>query len=436
MLSSFSDGPLPVVAPRPSSATQRLRAHVGAALARPAPDVSRIQPSQPPRRSRLWDVSPSLHCSVIGTCLTPAELRQIFIKLDDADGRRADDHYLHKRGVMAAGRHDLAGKLLNKALDKRHEGAIRRFAKAQTPIALAELWREARTSGDIPGAYWALLTHPLASRELANEAFGDIHMLSHMLGSTNRQNLVRIRALEEAQAARDDKISRQEQRLRAAATERQALQARVAQLEQELRSGRLDRVTSSAAVDPIDANDLAALRQRLADERHHAAELADRLRATESALAVAETRAADEARHVATARRELANLEAVFAAPAAVEASARPRLTGICILYVGGRPQQVGRLARLVADLGGRLLAHDGGVEDNLGLLPGLVAQADEVHFPVDCISHAASDRVKKLCRDGDKPYRPLRTGGVGCFLAALNGCCRPDHDALALAAD
>ena len=31
--------------------------------------------------TRLWDLHPSLHCSIIGTCLTAAELRQILRKL-------------------------------------------------------------------------------------------------------------------------------------------------------------------------------------------------------------------------------------------------------------------------------------------------------------------------------------------------------------------
>ena len=36
----------------------------------------------PPRRRRIWEVSTSFHCSIIGTCLTAAELRQILIKID------------------------------------------------------------------------------------------------------------------------------------------------------------------------------------------------------------------------------------------------------------------------------------------------------------------------------------------------------------------
>ncbi len=31
------------------------------------------------RRCRIWDIAPALHCSIIGTCLSAAELRQFFV---------------------------------------------------------------------------------------------------------------------------------------------------------------------------------------------------------------------------------------------------------------------------------------------------------------------------------------------------------------------
>ena len=63
---------------------------------------------------------------------------------------------MHGRGVLAAWRRDDGGKLLNKALDKRHEAAIRRFAKAETTTQLRGLWKQALEQGEIAGPYWAL----------------------------------------------------------------------------------------------------------------------------------------------------------------------------------------------------------------------------------------------------------------------------------------
>ena len=67
------------------------------------------------------------------------------------------------------------------------------------------------------------------------------------------------------------------------------------------------------------------------------------------------------------------------------------------VLYVGGRPKLIDQLKAFVAVRGGALIAHDGGIDDNFALLPGLVSQADVVYFPVDCISHAAAETKKSL---------------------------------------
>ena len=63
---------------------------------------------------------------------------------------------------------------------------------------------------------------------------------------------------------------------------------------------------------------------------------------------------------------------------------------------------------------------HDGGIEDRPDLLRNLAARADLVLFPVDCVSHDAAFRVKRLCRQAGKRYVPLRSAALGCFVAAL----------------
>ncbi len=74
----------------------------------------------------------------------------------------------------------------------------------------------------------------------------------------------------------------------------------------------------------------------------------------------------------------------------------------------------------VVARRGGTLLSHDGGMEENLAALPGLVSRADAVFFPIDCVSHSAVGQLKKSCRDRHKPFFPIRTASVASFMAAI----------------
>ncbi len=118
------------------------------------------------------------------------------------------------------------GKLIQKALDKRHEAADPTIRARRRVAELSELWRAALDNGEISGAYWALLTHPAAETALVQDVFGDVHMLSHQVGAAARLDIARLRRLEADLAERNVKIERQQARLEAAAHERARMRER------------------------------------------------------------------------------------------------------------------------------------------------------------------------------------------------------------------
>jgi hypothetical protein len=378
------------------------------------------------RRSKIWDIAPTLHCSIIGTCLSAAELRQFFIKHGDADAKAASDHTLHASGVRAAGKHDLVGKLLNKALDNRHETAIRRFAKASSAAEVRALWQEAFEQGGIPGGYWAVLTHPATDRPLVEEVFGQVHMLSHMVGSSNRVDITRLRTLERELGERDEKISRQEARLSEGSRERSELLRKVEGLEGEVRRRKI--AARTAAELTMGALTEAALLQRLDAEKAHSSQLSSRVAELEDQVRKAQKFAATLNKQNDQLQREVAALETELKMDDEDRSGAdlEPGLNGLTLLYVGGRPGLIDQLKAVAVRRGGTLLSHDGGIEENLAALPGLVSRADAVFFPIDCISHAAVGQIKKFCRDGHKPFIPLRTASAASFIATIG-----QHDAL-----
>lgn len=289
------------------------------------------------RRAKIWDISPALHCSIIGTCITAAELRQLFVKFGDADAKTITDHVLHSRGVRAAGQHDVAGKLLHKLLDNRHETAIKRFTKATTAEEVRELWRDAFEQGAIPGAYWAVLTHPATERPLIEEVFGQVHMLSHMVGSANRIDITLLRDLERQLGERDAKIARQESRLSAGATDRSELLQRIEALEADLRRRMVADGMGSGAAAGAGA---AALLQRIDAEKAHGAKLAARVAELEDQLQGARKFAATLHKQNNQLEHEIAALDSslrIDDVGSGTAESGENDLQGITLLYVGGR---------------------------------------------------------------------------------------------------
>jgi hypothetical protein len=368
-----------------------------------------------PRRTKIWEFNTNLHCSIIGTCLSTGELRQVLRKFSLAT-HECSDHDLHRTAVTLAGRHDEAARQLHKALDRRHKLVVSQFDKATTEEAVYALWRDSVRRGDIPGAYWATLTHPLSTQAMIREAFGEVHMLSHLVGSANRADIRRLCALESEKTELEARLERQQQALHTAVATRDA------QI-QALRSALTARIVAEPVMPEADG----ALRGLVADlERRLAAET--RRRTTlEERLAAAQTDRDTEraARFFAERERdamrlELECVESSLSLPDDSADAPAARLDGVVLLYVGGRPNQVTHMRAVVERLGATFLHHDGGVENHPNLLPGLTSRSGLVLFPVDCISHDAANAVKSLCRQGGKRFIPLRSASVTCLLSAL----------------
>jgi uncharacterized protein DUF2325 len=387
------------------------------------PEVSAPEPSQAPRRWKVWELSGTLHCSIIGTCLSTAELRVALAKLKVPDVETCGDHELHKLGVTLAGRPDAGAKLLHKALDRRHEATIRRYAKARDEAALLGLWQLSVRDGEIPGAYWATLTHPVANQSIVRKAFGDVHMLSHLVGAATRADIRRLRLLEEDNARLRGRIEKQQRQIRDGFTARDGTIRRL----NEALARRVSEVPADTATADEDREALRLLlkdmERRLATEGARRERLENRCASLAAVLSAREQVLRELRSEVDLREREIDLIESQLAMPGAEgrERSKTFDLHDMTVLYVGGRAHLVPQLRAVVERCRARLLDHDGGVDHSAGLLPGLVSRADVVLFPVDCVSHGSATRIKRLCRQQSKPFYPLRTSSLSSFMAALS---------------
>ncbi|MBB2998838.1 MAG: DUF2325 domain-containing protein [Paraburkholderia tropica] len=376
------------------------------------------------RRTRLAELDAHLHCSIIGTCLSTHELRKLVPKFAPLDARHASDLEIHHTAVELAIQGGAGGKALQKALDTRYAGALRRFAGARDADAVLTLWNEARANGDIPPAYWALMSHPATTMEVRQAAFGELHMLSHLVGAANRADLRRLVALEEDNAELHAKIERQQARLHDMSRERDAARDALAEQTSRAAAQRMDRDASALHAKHAALQDaLAARDARLALEtsRREAAE--QRANADEIALHALRTQLDDALALIDTLRAEAQALEdAAQPDDDAVATRALPRdaLKNRRIVYVGGRPGSNHALRRWVAAAGGELTVHDGGIEDRKGLLAAALAGADLAVFPVDCIDHDSMNTLKRVCERHQVSYHPLRTASLASFVELM----------------
>lgn len=323
-------------------------------------------------------------------------------------------------GVLLADRPDQGAKLLQRALDRRHEGTINRFGKARDDAAVGVLWQQAIKGGDIPGAYWAVLTHADSSDKLVQKAFGDIHMLSHLMGATNCADLQRMRLLEDENSVLAGKLERQQKQLRDGFVERDEKIRRLTHLLAEKIQDDSENYPNDSAGEAATLKaTVADLSRRLARETSRRERLEQRQKDFEGI---------ENSRRHAEAERDILRAELGFiesqieSALPGIPASpaAKLDLAGSTVLYVGGRSNQIPQLRALVERSGGQFLHPDGGIEHAAALLTGWVSRADINLFPVDCVSHNAMTTVKRACQQLNKPYVALRTSSLACLLSSL----------------
>ncbi len=394
-----------------------LQTVLGGVCCAPAP------PAVPPpaRRSRLAELDAQFHCSVIGTCLSTQELRRLVPRhVPGLDRQRASDLDIHHEAVRLAHAGGEGAKALHKALEQCHQAAVKRLAGLKDAAQLSAAWTQALASGDIPGPYWALMTHAHATPAMRAQAFGDVHMLSHLVGAANRADIRRLQALEQAHADLKDTGERQQARIQQLTLERTALTNALHDL-------RTAAPRAPAAAGPDDA--LARAQARLAEREQALAHHTRRRAAAET-----QTQAEREARDTLQRRLDKA-LELVDALQAEVrsaedawtrhlqaEGAAPPdRLRGRRVVYVGGRPTSNRSIRAMVQAEGGELLLHDGGIEDRKGLLAAALPGADMAVFPVDCIDHDAMATVKRICGRHGVPFHPVRSASAASFAALLD---------------
>jgi hypothetical protein len=366
-------------------------------------------------RLKTWQISPHYHCSIIGTCLTTGELRQLLVKLGEPEARAAGDHALHARGVRLAGEEGTAGKLLNKALDRRHDSDIRRVSKLNDVNELRRFWREAYDRGDISGAYWALLSHPATDEKLKRDVFGDVHMLSHLVGSASRLDLARLTELQRTVEEKDEVIARQERRLAKVGAERDELRREISRLQEAV----ILAGAASAAAEATSRSKPSAP----SDDAPRLEDMARKLGEIREEMRRQQVRAEQAEANAVALQRENDTLERLLAGEDTAEDGVAVRARGAAegaVLYVGGRRSLYDKLRALADVHGVTLLLHDGGMEDSTTLLPAVLAQAQTVLFPVDHISHTAAGIIKRACRESGKSYQPLRSSGISSFVVAI----------------
>lgn len=381
----------------------------------------------PTRRRKLWEIPERRHCALVGTCLPIATMRKLAARAG-LSVQGATDFQLHTQVVArCAGREPLS-ESIQRFLEKRFKLAVLRFSKAADGRSLMALWQESLAFGDdIPGALWAVWTHPQLDEKAESAIFGDIHMLSHQVGASVRCDLGQLERLRQQattlhagnEALRRGLNLKEQEHAKALASLQKALaaaQQRAAHFER--RAAEL----ADAAFDPVRQEAM----HRRAESLARRAEALEERNAQNARRAAALQQQVDELRGDLAAAEQALNTALGVCDGVAAESGcgrscpADQALLGRCVLCVGGRTGLVEGYRRIVETRGGEFLHHDGGLEESLHRIDSAIAAADAVVCQAGCVSHAAYWRLKESCKRLGKPCVFVKSPGVVSFARGL----------------
>ncbi len=330
------------------------------------------------------------------------------------------------------------------------------------PEALADAWRTLRRDQELGGPYWALLTHPVLTEALANEALGDVHMISHTAGAT-------VRRSRNALARARERISRLQEALLREQDRRRALVERLSELERTLEARPClppkEREEPEEAAPEDGDRSSGDDRRRAPATRESGGERgapgAGETDATLDALRTRLARAEQRARMWRTLYRRTrgdagggdpssgcsppsppvgcerclggtgGDREPALRGPRPGGETdggpgAPPDLAGRLVLFVGGRNHIVPWLRTLTERLNGILEHHDGGLEQRPSGLDQAISRADLVVVALDSVSHDATRRLKRRARRLGTPIEWLpsasRSALEALFTALASG--------------
>ena len=372
----------------------------------------------------VWETDALFRCPLVGICLTREEQRHL---LEKVEGHASTSPFeAHERLVGATATDTPLSRRMGRIVRRKYEREASELRELTESSFLAR-WKKAFAEGRYAAFIWAAATGNFAD-VTRRSIYGDIHMTMH--GMADEHNRVQQRVLE-----LERKNRQQSERLR-------ALKESASQTTQELQ--RTKEIRASLE------RECLALRQ----ER-------DELRATttDAEWVYWQEQGPKLEEENLLLQLELSELKQQVEEQAAcvrklvaqVRSSVRPCLEplsektscpdhcdptcpafDVCrkrVLIVGGIERMEARYREFIEGAGGTLDYHDGSLQGGVRQLERYLLRADVIICPVNCNSHGACIKVKKLAKKHQKTFYMLPNASLTTLSKLFNGTTTPeDH--------
>jgi len=377
------------------------------------------------RLNHIWNIHSSFKCPVIGACLDINEHRKV-LKRAKCQIKKLKPHQLHRMIMENLNDQNRISQKVDSYLRYKYRDSIAELADLDEDEFFA-IWKKAIQSGKMDEVFYIAAMRTDLPTEYMEDIFGETHMLCH----ANLAEVMWSRRDVQKQAEVNQKISKllkqEKMRNRALKKENTATTAALSEtriLLQRIKAGsdRAEPKDKDVEKNEIKNNALKGSLRTLEnkysrqidqvrclerEKRRLQIELFD-IQSTNNILADEVKQLISQISFVVTSGNKCD------------ETCPQYQLCAKRILIVGGMTKMKHMYRQLVESSGGEFDYHDGYMKNGSQNIEALVMRSDLILCPVNCNSHGACKKVKKLCRKHSKSIKMLPSSSLSSISSAL----------------
>ncbi|MFH2064301.1 MAG: DUF2325 domain-containing protein [Pseudomonadota bacterium] len=374
--------------------------------------------------SPIWKMYPALKCPLIGTCLSISEQRRI-LKKTGLSVKREKDHEIHKMVMEKLGRENKVSSRIDRFIRHKHRKDIAKYI-AHSEEHLKTAWQNNLLTGEIEGLFYVIASRADISEDFLREVHGELHMMGHRNVVDTIQSRRSLYVELEVNHKLASLLNKEKNRIKKLMEKNKELAACIekSRAQQHPEPKKVSLPIPDARIKQLNTQNLN-LKDQVAELKAHRCETSKKLHALEREKRKLQIKLFDiQATHNVLAEEVnnlISQLTATLNCKKGCDVSCPDyRLCAKRILIVGGMTKMKQFYRNLIESGGGEFDYHDGYMKGGNKGIEDRILKSDYILCPVNCNSHNACDRVKKLCKKHNKPIKILANSSLSSISSAL----------------
>ncbi len=385
----------------------------------------------------IWDIFPHLKCPLIGMCLSVNEQKRI-LKKAGLPLKKKTPYYIHNLIMTYVDKKNSVSVKTDQYLRHKYRKSISKFADIKEK-QLKKEWEAKLSSGKVEEILYAIALRSDISDEFIMYVYGEVHMMCH----ANVDDVMKSRRSLELELHVNQKLAgllnREKARIKQLKQKNERLSNELKEAKFSIKTAKKQQNNKPVAIN----NDLKLLNAENRELKDKVSELETQslyISEEVNLLERQKRRTQIKMFELQSINNQLTDEINIFISQNSTFSNFKEKCNGVCngkcsekcqtctefqtcskrILLVGGITKMKQFYRSLVESNGYELDYHDGYMKNGHKNLESRVLKSDLIICPVNCNSHGACNRIKKLCKKHNKSIKILPNSSLSSVSSAL----------------